>query len=109
MNICIIGKNSYIGNHIDKWLSARGHEVFQLDVLTEDWYSFDYSEYDVVIQVAGIVHRPDCNDVALYKRVNTDMPIEIANYLKEVILNVRHSFFSVRWLYLVSLSVCLKM
>lgn len=82
MNICIIGKNSYIGNHIDKWLSARGHEVFQLDVLTEDWYSFDYSEYDVVIQVAGIVHRPDCNDVALYKRVNTDMPIEIAKLFK---------------------------
>ena len=82
MNICIIGKNSYIGNHIDEWLSTRGHEVFQLDVLTEDWCSFDYSEYDVVIQVAGIVHRLDCRDAALYKRVNTDMPIAIAKRFK---------------------------
>lgn len=23
MKICIIGKNSYIGNHIDEWLSLR--------------------------------------------------------------------------------------
>ena len=35
--ILIVGKNSYIGNHIDKWLSARGHQVCQLDTLTEEW------------------------------------------------------------------------
>ena len=83
MNICIIGKNSYIGNHIDEWLVARGHKVFQLDVLKEDWRSFDYSQYDTIIHVAGIVHQPDCNDIALYKRVNTDMPINIAKRFKE--------------------------
>ena len=83
MKICIIGKNSYIGNHIDEWLSANGHEVFQLDVLTEDWERFDYSDLDVAIQVAGIVHRPECHDADLYKRVNTDMPVRIANIFKK--------------------------
>ena len=62
MKICIIGKNSYIGNHIDEWLTRHGHEVYQLDVLNQDWETFNYSLYDVVIQVAGIVHRPDCTD-----------------------------------------------
>ncbi len=82
MRICIIGKNSYIGDHIDDWLTRNGHEVFQLDVLTEDWMRFDYSCFDAIVHVAGIVHRPDCKDADLYRRVNTEMPISIAERYK---------------------------
>ena len=82
MNILIIGKNSYIGNHIDDWLIQYGHNTQQLDVLTDDWQSFDYSSFDVLVHVAGIVHRPQCKDWELYKRVNTDMPFEIAQKAK---------------------------
>lgn len=52
MNILIIGKNSYIGNHIDEWLAQYGRIVTQLDVLT--------SRYDAIVHVVGIVHRPQC-------------------------------------------------
>lgn len=83
MKICIIGKNSYIGNHIDEWLTKYGHEVFQLDVLTEDWKLFDYSGYDAIVHVAGIVHRPDCKDEELFRRVNTEMPVAIAEKFKK--------------------------
>lgn len=93
MKICIIGKNSYIGNHIDDWLTKKGHQVFQLDVLKEDWKGYDFSTFDVVIQVAGIVHRPDCKDAALYKQVNTDMPIEIAKSFKSDISKHRTFVF----------------
>ena len=82
MKILIIGKDSYIGNHVDLWLSKYGHEVKQLDVLTDEWKTFDYSPYDAIVHVAGIVHRPDCYDWELYKRVNTDMPIAIATMAK---------------------------
>lgn len=82
MNILIIGKNSYIGNHIDEWLVNFGHSVIQLDVLTNEWQSFDYSSFDVIVHVAGIVHRPKCKDWELYKRVNTDLPIAIAKKAK---------------------------
>lgn len=82
MNVLVIGKNSYIGNHIDKWLTNKGHKVEQLDVLTDAWRAFDYSPYDAIVHVAGIVHRPDCKDWDLYKRVNTDMPISIASMFK---------------------------
>ena len=83
MNVCIIGKNSYIGSHIASWLLRYGYQVFQLDVLSECWQSSDYSSYDVIIHVAGIVHRPDCQDEELYQKVNTDMPILIAKRYKE--------------------------
>lgn len=82
MRVLIIGKNSYIGNHIDEWLTSKGHIVVQLDVLTDEWRNFDYSPFDAIVHVAGIVHRPDCRDWNLYKRVNTDMPIEIAKTAK---------------------------
>lgn len=29
MKILIIGKNSYIGNHLDEWLTSNGHGVEQ--------------------------------------------------------------------------------
>lgn len=82
MRVLIIGKNSYIGNHIDEWLTTKGWKVDQLDVLQSGWDQFDYSSYDSVVHVAGIVHQPDCNDWDLYKRVNTDMPSKIASLAK---------------------------
>lgn len=103
MKILIIGKNSYIGNHIDKWLTKYGHEVEQLDVLTEDWRAYDYSPYDSIVHVAGIVHRPDCQDWKLYHDVNTVMPVQIASQFKSSRslkgLNGQYVFFSTMGVY----------
>lgn len=98
MNILIIGKNSYIGNHIDEWLTQHGYGVKQLDVITDEWKSFDYSQYDAIVHVAGIVHRPECKDRELYKRVNTDMPIAIATMAKKQGVK-QYVFFSTMGVY----------
>lgn len=82
LKILIVGKDSYIGNHIDRWLSECGCNVSQLDVLTDEWKTYNYNGYDSIVHVAGIVHRPECNDWELYKRVNTDMPTAIAQKAK---------------------------
>lgn len=100
MNILIIGKNSYIGNNIDRWLSQAGHQVQQLDVLTDEWKAFDYSPFDVIVYVAGIVHQPDCKDWDLYRRVNTDMPIAIAEKFKASSPNMKqYVYFSTMGVY----------
>lgn len=83
MNILIIGKDSYIGNHIDEWLSNGGWNVDQLDALTDEWKTFNYSPYDAIVHVASIVHRPDCKDWNLYKYVNMEMPVAIAKMAKD--------------------------
>lgn len=98
MNVLIIGKNSYIGNHIDEWLTKHGHQVLQLDVLTDEWKTFDYSPYDTIVHVAGIVHQPNCQDWELYKRVNTDMPITIATMAKKAGVK-QYVFFSTMGVY----------
>lgn len=103
MNVLIIGKNSYIGNHIDEWLSGKGHKVEQLDVLTDAWKTFNYLPYDAIEHVEGIVHRPDCKDWRLFKRVNTDMPISIATMFKSARsskgLNGLYVYFSTMGVY----------
>lgn len=82
MKVLIVGKDSYIGNHIDEWLKKHKHKVTQLDVLNDSWREYDYSSFDSIIHVAGIVHRPNCQDWELYKKVNADMPVAIANIAK---------------------------
>lgn len=98
MKVLIVGKNSYIGNHIDEWLTKHGHQVVQLDVLTEEWKTFDYSPYESIVHVAGIVHQPKCQDWELYKRVNTDMPVSIAKMAKEKGVK-QYVFFSTMGVY----------
>lgn len=97
-SVLIIGKDSYIGNHIDNWLSAKGWNVDQLDVLTDEWKTFNYTRYSAIVHVAGIVHRPDCNDWELYKSVNTDMPINIATMAKKAGVK-QYVFFSTMGVY----------
>lgn len=82
-NILVVGKNSYIGNHIKDWLCKSGSNVTILDVLDPGWKTYDYSTFDVIVHVAGIVHRPHCTDWDLYKSVNCDMPISIATMAKK--------------------------
>ena len=98
MKILIIGKDSYIGNNIDEWLTKYGHKVTQFDVLTDEWKTFDYSPYETIVHVAGIVHQPKCQDWDLYKRVNTDMPIAIATMAKKAGVK-QYVFFSTMGVY----------
>lgn len=46
MKVLIVGKDSYIGKHIGEWLTNRGHQVTQFDVLNDEWKTYDYSPYD---------------------------------------------------------------
>lgn len=80
----IIGQNSYIGNKTKEWLESSDSSVRvdKLEVRSDAWKTFDYSKYDAIIHAAGIVHRPDCQDWALYKKVNADIPVGIATLAK---------------------------
>lgn len=84
--ICIVGKDSYIGNHIQEWFEQKDGDtcyLYQLEAQTNEWKTLDFSQFDAVIHVAGIVHRPDITDWGLYKSVNVDLPVNIAKRAKE--------------------------
>lgn len=82
MNVLISGADSYIGTHIEDWLKNKGHEVSCVDVRNDDWKKSDFTSFDAIIHVAGIVHRKDITDWEIYKKVNVDLPFEIAQKAK---------------------------
>lgn len=83
MKVLITGKNSYIGKHVRAYLEEYGHTVAELDTLSDEWKSFDYSSYDSIVHVAAIVHENAKKaSEEIFKKVNTDLPFEIAKIAK---------------------------
>ena len=80
--VLITGANSYIGESFEKWAKVKYPDQFQidtLDMIDKSWKKTNFSGYDVIFHVAGIVHRKECPEMKeLYYEVNTKLPVEIA-------------------------------
>lgn len=84
--VLITGKNSYIGTSVEKWLLKEPDKfkVDTLDMLNDDWQSFDFSNYDSVFHVAGIAHNSSDKKLeSLYYKVNTKLTIDVARKAKD--------------------------
>ena len=88
--ILITGANSYIGTNFAAYLAqpefADLYQVDTLDMIGDDWKTFDFSPYDAVYHVAGIAHS-DNGQISeerakLYYAVNTDLTVECAKCAK---------------------------
>lgn len=85
-NILITGKNSYIGNAVRHRLEENPTEytVTTIDLKDPSWQQHDFSAYDVVFHVAGIVHiRESKENQHLYYSVNRDLAYETAKKAKK--------------------------
>lgn len=83
MRVLIIGKRSYIGSHIKSHLEKHGCFADEADAENDEWKTVDYAAYDSVVHVAAIVHQNAKNaDEALFGRVNTELPVEVARLAK---------------------------
>lgn len=86
--ILITGAGSYIGTAFERYLAKwpENYTVDTLDMLGDAWRQADFSGYDAVLHVAGIVHQAktknDPSQAALYRQVNTDLAIETAQKAK---------------------------
>ncbi|MFC5711450.1 NAD-dependent epimerase/dehydratase family protein [Thalassorhabdus alkalitolerans] len=84
--ILITGKNSYIGNKFENWVSQSPemYEIDKISVRDEKWKNVDFSSYDTILHLAGIAHvSRDPKMEELYYQVNRDLTIELANKAKE--------------------------
>ena len=82
--VLITGKGSYIGTKVEEWIKEKSsdYEVRVLDVVGDDWKGFDFSGFDVVYHVAGIVHQKNISD-ELYDQVNHLLAVEVAQKAAE--------------------------
>ncbi len=94
MKILITGKNSYIGNSIERYIHDRRNDflIEQLDMKGDKWKEYDFSPFDVIIHVAGLAHRKITkNKEDLYFKVNRDMAVKVAK--KAIADGVKHFVF----------------
>lgn len=85
-NILITGKNSYIGISLENWLMREPdkYKVDTVDMKDGSWKEKDFSQYNVVFHVAGIVHIKETSENQdLYYKVNRDLAYETAQKAKE--------------------------
>ena len=83
--ILITGKDSYIGTSFEKWVSRwpEKYEVATVDTINNELKDMDFSFFDVILHVADIVHKKEKKEMAaLYEKVNSKLPIEIAQKAK---------------------------
>ena len=86
-NILVIGEHSYIGNYFELYCSKQKEYQFKIDkvgAVNVAWKQSDFGMYDIVILVAAIVHRKETDEKGvLYKKINRDMAVEIAQKAKD--------------------------
>jgi len=79
--ILITGANSYIGTSLENWLYKESDKyiVDTVDMRSDSWKEKDFSEFDVVFHVAGIVHVKSGSRMKdLHYKINRDLAIETA-------------------------------
>lgn len=85
--VLIIGANSYIGTSFKKYIENLHEKELMLDRISarnEEWKLHDFSGYDVVLHLSGIVHRKEKKtETADYYRVNRDLAYNVAKKAKE--------------------------
>ena len=83
--VLIAGAGSYIGEHLNKWLSRTpaDFDVQTLDTHSPNWELFNFSGYDAVVMVAGLAHKKETiANAPLYDAVNHLMAVEVAQQAK---------------------------
>lgn len=84
--VLIVGKGSYIGESFRRWLGEYPEAYAADTVASRDgaWKGADFSEYETVVDCAGIAHRNNITESmrGLFYSVNRDLSIEIAAWAK---------------------------
>ncbi|WP_258831563.1 NAD-dependent epimerase/dehydratase family protein [Peribacillus frigoritolerans] len=83
--ILITGSKSYVGTSLQKWLRnyPGKYSIDSISLRNDLWKKKDFSEYDVVLHMAGIAHvSSDPKMEEMYYKVNRDLTIETAEKSK---------------------------
>lgn len=85
--VLVTGANSYIGTSFEKYINEHHPKEFiidTMDMVDGTWREKDFSGYDAVFHVAGIVHIKEKKQIShLYYEINRDLAFETAQKAKE--------------------------
>ncbi|WP_407370876.1 NAD-dependent epimerase/dehydratase family protein [Carnobacterium sp.] len=79
--ILITGKNSYVGNQLAEWLNKEPdeYEVVKESIRNDKWKELNFSDFDVIVHVAGLVHRKESTESEkIFYEINKKLTMNIA-------------------------------
>lgn len=86
-NILIVGMGSFVAESLYRWLkqSPNLYKVNIVSSMNEEWKKVDWTQYEVVIDCAGIAHINNITEDMreLFYSVNRDLSINIATWAKQ--------------------------
>ena len=83
-NILITGTGGYVGSHLANSLEKSGNKVSRLSVRNSLWENQSFTDYDVIIHTAALVHNNDPSaQLEDYFRINMHLPNKLANKAKK--------------------------
>lgn len=85
--VLVIGAHSYIGQKFKEYVSKKNEQDIIVDLISASdgaWKQVDFSLYDTVLHLSGIVHRKEKKNMkSLYDSVNHLLAVEVARKSKE--------------------------
>ena len=79
--ILVTGKNGDLSKAIARWLISRGYEVDNISLRNESWKEKNYTIYDSVVHVAGVVPREGITAEDFYN-INSELTYDFAKKVK---------------------------
>ncbi|NLD50213.1 MAG: NAD-dependent epimerase/dehydratase family protein [Clostridiaceae bacterium] len=81
IKILITGADSFVGRNLIKY--SRYRNIQEIDIKGKPVEQIDFSEYDVVVHLAAIVHQSKKISETEYFRINRDLCLAVAKRAKE--------------------------
>lgn len=83
IEVLITGQYGYIANQLEQYLEKNdAFHVTKISLKNENWKIIDFSKYDVIVHLAGIVHQPKTTQ-EVYEKVNYELTVKLAKKAKQ--------------------------
>lgn len=85
MRILITGEKGYLGKRFELWMNKwpTEYSIEFISVRDEKWKEKDFSNYDVILHLAALVHKKEKSSMSeLYYRINKNLTVELSEKAK---------------------------
>ncbi|WP_206460031.1 NAD-dependent epimerase/dehydratase family protein [Anaerovorax sp. IOR16] len=82
-HVLIVGATSYIATAFEKYIDTKFIKVKKISVKDNQWYQMDFSNYNIILFCAAIVHKNESQYTEKeYIKINCELPVAIAKKAK---------------------------